>query len=280
MEKAGIRRRDPLKGGSHPVHVLRNGAAYTHLALKESISLRLYKIVPLIKILMSSLALLSSDHLLIHAISEQLQLLEGWSVVSWPSLSAALEAWADEAPPLLLWDKEDTPANAQEVDRFHDKIKKTVPAPLLLILEGSSPTPDVLRPAEIFTRPLRLGAFLTRLQFYDRLLQSLPQESVVLGPWLFAPHERLLTSRADGHTETLTDKEAALLSCLSRSEEPISRETLLSEVWGYDARLETHTLETHIYRLRRKLAKGSPKDADVFLARQGGYQLSPAWRAP
>jgi DNA-binding response OmpR family regulator len=73
----------------------------------------------------------------------------------------------------------------------------------------------------------------------------------------------------------LTDKETAILKYLYRcGDRVVGRDTLLDEVWGYNAGVTTHTLETHVYRLRQKI-EANPSDARILVTEQGGYRLVP-----
>ena len=73
----------------------------------------------------------------------------------------------------------------------------------------------------------------------------------------------------------LTEKETSILKYLYRSgDKVVSRELLLHEVWGYNAGVTTHTLETHIYRLRQKIEK-EPSNAELLVTETGGYKLVP-----
>ena len=73
----------------------------------------------------------------------------------------------------------------------------------------------------------------------------------------------------------LTDKEASILKYLFRAgDRPVARDVLLNEVWGYNAGVTTHTLETHIYRLRQKIEK-DPAQAAILITDRGGYRLQP-----
>ena len=71
----------------------------------------------------------------------------------------------------------------------------------------------------------------------------------------------------------LTEKETNILKFLHRSTESVvPREQLLHEVWGYNAGVTTHTLETHIYRLRQKI-EPDPSQARLLVTESGGYKL-------
>ena len=80
---------------------------------------------------------------------------------------------------------------------------------------------------------------------------------------------------AKGKKIRLTEKETNILKYLYRAgAKPVSREELLTEVWGYNAGVTTHTLETHIYRLRQKI-EPEPGQARLLLTDAGGYRLQP-----
>ena len=75
------------------------------------------------------------------------------------------------------------------------------------------------------------------------------------------------------------EKEAAILKFLYRAgTRPVARQVLLNEVWGYNAAVTTHTLETHIYRLRQKI-EPDPTRARLLLTEGGGYKLDPVAQA-
>ena len=95
-----------------------------------------------------------------------------------------------------------------------------------------------------------------------------------IGAYTFKPASKMLVDQAGGKIR-LTEKETSILKYLYRSgERVVSRETLLHEVWGYNAGVTTHTLETHIYRLRQKIEK-DPSNAELLITESGGYRLAP-----
>ncbi len=122
-------------------------------------------------------------------------------------------------------------------------------------------------------KPFRFPVLLSRIK--AALRQHDNSEGVVftIGHYSFQPAARLLAD-GDGSKVRLTDKETAILKFLYRQGKTISRDTLLAEVWGYNNRVTTHTLETHIYRLRQKIER-DPSNARLLVTEDGGYRLVP-----
>ncbi len=117
--------------------------------------------------------------------------------------------------------------------------------------------------------PLRLGALIDRL---NRALRAGPQQEVVIGGWRLPPGESRLYGQ--GPAIVLTEKEQAILRKLhSQSGAVVEREALLQDVWGYAEGIETHTLETHIYRLRQKI-EADPARPRYILTDGPGYRLA------
>lgn len=124
------------------------------------------------------------------------------------------------------------------------------------------------------TKPFRFSVLLARIR--AALRQHDQSEDVVftIGPYSFQPAAKLLEA-PDGGKVRLTDKETSILKYLYRQgPKTITREVLLKEVWGYNNRVTTHTLETHIYRLRQKIER-DPSNARLLVTEDGGYRLVP-----
>ncbi len=124
------------------------------------------------------------------------------------------------------------------------------------------------------TKPFRFSVLLARIR--AALRQHDQSEDVVftIGPYSFQPAAKMLEA-ADGAKVRLTDKETSILKYLYRQgPKTITREILLKEVWGYNNRVTTHTLETHIYRLRQKIER-DPSNARLLVTEDGGYRLVP-----
>lgn len=123
-------------------------------------------------------------------------------------------------------------------------------------------------PVLVLAKPVRPGVLLARV---EEALRAAAAEPVRIGPWSFDPVARLLEDAA-GRKVRLTDKEVAILEHLRQAGGVVGREALLAEVWGYSAAVTTHTLETHIYRLRRKM-EADPANATLLTTEAGGYRL-------
>lgn len=120
--------------------------------------------------------------------------------------------------------------------------------------------------------PLRLGEFLDRLhyQFSGRTRFSADGEKWTIGPFDFKGQDSVLIHVDSGQIIRLTDKERLMLQTLYRApNQRRSRQDLLDQVWGYAEGTETHTLETHIYRLRQKIEAVVP--CDIIVADGAGF---------
>lgn len=133
---------------------------------------------------------------------------------------------------------------------------------LPLLLLGAATTARCCGIEAVVPKPLRLPVLAARI----RELLARPA-GITIGRWRFDESRSVLDGAA-GAMVRLTAKETAILARLHRAAgQVVPRETLLDEVWGYGAGIDTHTLETHIYKLRRKLGGG------VLVSENGGYRL-------
>ncbi|KAF0225551.1 MAG: DNA-binding response [Rhodospirillaceae bacterium] len=132
----------------------------------------------------------------------------------------------------------------------------------------SAPLSDCPLPQVTLTKPVRLAALAAAIAL--ALAQAVAPAQI--GPWRFDQAARLLEK--DGDKVRLTDKEAAILAHLLAAANVVGRDELLARVWGYGSDITTHTLETHIYRLRQKI-EADPSQACLLLTEAGGYRLNP-----
>jgi len=151
----------------------------------------------------------------------------------------------------------------------------------IIMLTGSNAESDVVRGLDAgandyIAKPFRLNELLARLRAQLRAFENSEDAVFSIGPYMFRPAARQLLDPLKNKRIRLTDKEAAILKFLYRaSGRPVARQVLLNEVWGYNSSVTTHTLETHVYRLRQKI-EPEPAISKLLLTEGGGYRLDPA----
>ncbi|MGI4955586.1 MAG: response regulator transcription factor [Janthinobacterium lividum] len=150
----------------------------------------------------------------------------------------------------------------------------------IIMLTGSDDEADVVRGLDAgandyIAKPFKLNVLLARLRAQLRIFENSEDAVFTIGPYTFRPSAKLLQEPVKNRRIRLTEKEAAILKFLYRAgERPVARQVLLNEVWGYNANVTTHTLETHIYRLRQKI-EPDPGNARLLVTEGGGYRLDP-----
>jgi len=124
------------------------------------------------------------------------------------------------------------------------------------------------------TKPFKFAVLLARIRAHLRQHEQTEDAVFSIGRYTFRPSTKLMVDER-GSKVRLTEKETAILKYLYRAgEKPVTREVLLHEVWGYNSGVTTHTLETHIYRLRQKIER-DPSNAELLVTEAGGYKLVP-----
>ncbi len=150
----------------------------------------------------------------------------------------------------------------------------------IIMLTGSDEEADVVRGLDsgandYIAKPFRMAELLARLRAQLRIFENSEDAVFTIGPYTFRPAAKLLQDPAKNRRIRLTEKEAAILKFLYRAgSKPVPRQVLLNEVWGYNSAVTTHTLETHIYRLRQKI-EPDPSNARLLVTEGGGYRLDP-----
>ncbi|GGC51515.1 response regulator transcription factor [Chelatococcus reniformis] len=123
-------------------------------------------------------------------------------------------------------------------------------------------------------KPFKFAVLLARIRAQLRQHEASEDAVFSIGPYTFRPSAKLLVNER-GSKLKLTEKETAILRFLYRADQKVvGRDVLLQEVWGYNATVTTHTLETHIYRLRQKI-EDDPTHARILVTEAGGYRLVP-----
>ena len=126
---------------------------------------------------------------------------------------------------------------------------------------------------EYITKPFKYPELLKSIELQLQQFGKTEKTQHNIGSYVFKPNSKVLESK--NKSIRLTEKENDILKFLYQNLETIvSREILLHEVWGYNSKVTTHTLETHIYRLRQKI-EIDPANACFLITETGGYRLNP-----
>jgi DNA-binding response OmpR family regulator len=149
----------------------------------------------------------------------------------------------------------------------------------IIMLTGNTADSDVVLGLDAgandyVTKPFKFAVLLARIRAQLRQHEQSEDAVFAIGQYTFKPASKMLVDEK-GSKIRLTEKETSILKYLYRSgEKVVTRDVLLHEVWGYNAGVTTHTLETHIYRLRQKIEK-DPSHAELLVTEMGGYKLVP-----
>ena len=150
----------------------------------------------------------------------------------------------------------------------------------ILILTAADSEADMIQCLEAganayITKPFRVSVLFAHIRAQLRQHEQSDSAVFAIGPYSFQPSAKLLVDSTARKKVRLTEKETAILKFLYRAgDRTTGRDTLLGEIWGYNAGVTTHTLETHIYRLRRKIER-EPARAQILVTEPGGYRLVP-----
>ena len=150
-------------------------------------------------------------------------------------------------------------------------------APIILLTGHDSESDTVLGlesgANDYVTKPFKFSVLLARIRAQMRQYEQSEVATYSIGKYIFHPAQKTLKEK-DGKLVRLTEKEAAILKYMFRAGNNIvSRKELLEKVWGYHSDVATHTLETHIYRLRQKI-EPDPSKATMLISKDGGYRLT------
>jgi DNA-binding response OmpR family regulator len=223
-----------------------------------------------------SILVVDDDAELADALAEQLALHEEFSPQTVDTAAKALATVRDNRIDLALMDVGLPDMDGREAVRLMRRNGFRSP---IIMLTGHDTDSDAVLGLEsgandYVVKPFRFAVLLARIRAHLRQHEASEDAIFTIGPYTFRPSAKLLVS-ATGSKLKLTEKETAILRFLFRAESKVvTRDVLLTEVWGYNAHVTTHTLETHIYRLRQKIEK-DPSNAQILVTEGGGYKLLP-----
>jgi len=221
--------------------------------------------------------IVDDDDALSEMLGDQLTLHEEFECAQTGTAAEALELAKQDYYDVILLDVGLPDMDGREVCRLMRRNGVTSP---IIMLTGADTDADTILGLDAgandyITKPFKLGVLLARLRAHIRQHERSDDAVFIIGPYTFQPANKLLVDNDDQRKIRLTDKETAILKYLYRAgAKTVGRDVLLDEVWGYNAGVTTHTLETHVYRLRQKIER-DPSNAQLLVTEPGGYRLAP-----
>jgi DNA-binding response OmpR family regulator len=216
------------------------------------------------------------DTVLRETLREQLSLHEDFSVREAGNGGEGVKSLKQEHADLVILDVNMPDIDGREACKLMRK--NGYKGPVIMLTAQDSDADAILGldsgANDYVTKPFRFAVLLARIRSHLRQHEQSEDAVFKIGPFSFKPANKLLQLE-NGKKIRLTEKETAIIKFLYRAgEQSVSRETLLADVWGYNAGVTTHTLETHIYRLRQKIER-DPSQAEILVTEGGGYRLRP-----
>jgi len=220
--------------------------------------------------------IIDDDDLLRDTLTEQFSLHDEFHVTEAATASAGIKLLKAEHADLVILD-----VNLPDMDgREACKVMRRggYKGPVIMLTGQTSESDTILGldsgANDYVTKPFRFAVLLARIRAHLRQHEHSEDAVFKVGPYTFKPSAKMLV-REDNRKVRLTEKETAIIKFLLRSgEQIVSRDELLQDVWGYNAGVTTHTLETHVYRLRQKIER-DPSNAQILVTESGGYKLNP-----
>ena len=210
------------------------------------------------------------------ALAEQLQLHEEFRIEEAGTAGDGVRLGREARADLILLDVDLPDMDGREAARLLRK--GGVSAPIIMLTGATSDSDTILGldagANDYVTKPFKFAVLLARIRAQLRSHEQSEDAVFRIGPYEFRPAAKMLMDEKQRKVR-LTEKETNILKYLYRAgPKAVPREELLTEVWGYNAGVTTHTLETHVYRLRQKI-EPDPSSARILLTEAGGYRLQP-----
>ena len=219
--------------------------------------------------------LVDDDVSLRKALADQLELHEEFETTEVGTAAEAIEVLEGEEFDAIFLDVALPDMDGRDVCRLLRR--KEIFTPVIMLTGLDSEADAILGldsgANDYVTKPFKLGVLLARLRAQMRQHELSEDAAFAVGPYTFKPSARQLHHQERARDISLSDKESAILKHLYRAgDAAVSCDTLYNQIWEHAASLHTHTLQTHIYRLRQKIEE-NPSNPEIIVSEHGGYRL-------
>lgn len=211
------------------------------------------------------------------ALAEQLELHDEFVTAQADTGASSLEMAKADHYDLVLLDVGLPDIDGREVCKMMRRAGIKCPIIMLTGMDGDADTILGLESGanDYVTKPFKFAVLLARIRAHLRQHEQSEDAVFTIGDFTFRPANKMLIHNENAQKVRLTEKETSILKFLYRAgDKVVSRDILLNEVWGYNVAVTTHTLETHVYRLRQKI-EDDPSNAKLLVTEPGGYKLVP-----
>jgi DNA-binding response OmpR family regulator len=221
-----------------------------------------------------TILIVDSDEDFRQTLVEQLSLYEDFNVIEAENASKSNVMLRSGAIDLLIIDSSLPDMSGRDaVKTFR---KANFKAPVIMFTKQENDTDKMLALEagvnDYIAKPFRFAVLLSRIRAQLRQYENNEDVTLTIGSYIFKPNQKILIDKQGGKLR-LTEKETSIIKYLYKtSHKVVTRDVLLNEVWGYNSGVTTHTLETHIYRLRQKIER-DPSNAEIVVTEGGGYKL-------
>lgn len=208
-----------------------------------------------------SILIVDDDDDLRSTLVEQLSMYEEFDVLEESTAGKGVTAARAGTTDLLIMDVGLPDMDGREAVKMLRKGGYKAP---IIVLTGHDTDSDTILGLEAgandyVTKPFRFAVLLARIRAQLRQHEQSEDATFSVGPYTFKPSQKLMIDQR-GSKIRLTEKEASIIRYLYRAGKAVvKRDTLLEEVWGYNSGVTTHTLETHVYRLRQRSSATLPR---------------------
>ena len=223
-----------------------------------------------------TILIVEDDVILREALVDQLSLYDEFRIIQADTAAKCLQIARSSKIDLALMDVGLPDTDGREVVKILRRSGFSAP---IIMLTGHDTDSDTILGLEAgandyVVKPFKLAVLLARIRAHMRQHERSEDAVYTIGRFTFHPSQKVMIDE-NQHKTRLTEKEASILKFLYRAgKTTVNRDTLLHEVWGYNSSVTTHTIETHIYRLRQKIER-DPAHAEILVTEAGGYRLIP-----